>query len=373
VTLRVLHCIYDDPSNPWVAGGGAVRVRELYRHLAGEVEATVLTGNHPGAADETVDGIRYRRLGAASPYAWSRLTYALAAMRALRAEPYDAAVFDHSAYTPILVPRDRPVGITVHHLTGPTARERWGALGGAALARFERSMLRRARDLSATSSSTRDELRALLGPAARIHLVTAGVDDRLFSLERREAEYVLYFGRLDWIQKGLDTLFDAFAALSAERPELRLKAAGRGKDLDRAVARADALGIRDRVEFLGAVSDEERERLFAGARVLLMPSRFEGFGMVAAEAMAAGVPIVATAGGALPEVIAPPEGGRVVPVGDARALAAAAALLLEDPAEREALSRSARRSAERFRWQAVARDHLAFLHAIREDARGPNP
>jgi glycosyltransferase involved in cell wall biosynthesis len=199
------------------------------------------------------------------------------------------------------------------------------------------------------------------------------VDDRLFRLPREESDYLLYFGRLDWIQKGLDTLFDAVARLAARRPGVKLKVAGRGKDLDRAKAYVEALGLRGNVEFLGAVSDEERERLFAGARVLLMPSRFEGFGMVAAEAMAAGVPIVAAAGGALPEVVAPPEGGRIVPTDDAQALAAAVARLLDEPAERLALSRSARRSAERFRWDAVAHDHLAFLLALREDARGPNP
>jgi hypothetical protein len=122
--LRVLHCIYDDPSNPWVGGGGAVRVGELYRRLAGEVEATVATGSFPGAHEEERDGVRFRRLGAEHPYAWSRLSYGRAANALLRSAEFDAAVFDFSVYTPILVPRDRPVGITVHHVTGPTASQR---------------------------------------------------------------------------------------------------------------------------------------------------------------------------------------------------------------------------------------------------------
>jgi len=79
VTLRVLHFIYDDPANPWVAGGGAVRVFELYRRLGGRVDATVVTGNYPGAADGVQGGVRYLRLGATGPYALSRLTYARAA------------------------------------------------------------------------------------------------------------------------------------------------------------------------------------------------------------------------------------------------------------------------------------------------------
>lgn len=363
--LRVLHVIYDDPANPWVAGGGAVRVFELYRHLAGQVDATVATGNYPGARDETIDGVRYLRLGARGPYAWSRLTYARAANALLRSAAYDAAVFDFSTYTPVFVPVDRPAGITVHHVSGPTARERWGPVLAPAIGRLETGMIRRAARLSATSLATRDLLRRI-APAVPIDMVYAGVPDELFDLPRRPGDFLLYFGRLDVFQKGLDTLLEAFALLLRDRPNLELRIAGRGKDADRVSALARDLGIHGSVRMLGAVSEAERRELFAGAAVLLMPSRFEGFGMVAAEAMAAGVPLVAAAAGSLPEVVDAPNGGITVPPGDAAALAAAAARLLDAPAEREGLSSSARQSAERFRWGAVAADHLRFLFRIAE-------
>lgn len=371
MTLRVLHVIYDDPANPWVAGGGAVRVFELYRHLAGEVDATVATGNYPGARDETVDGVRYLRLGARGPYAWSRLTYAAAANRLLRTAAYDAAVFDFSTYTPIFVPTDRPAGITVHHVSGPTARERWGPALGPAIGQIERRMIGRAARLSATSLATRDLLHAL-APGVPIDMVYAGVPDALFDLPRRPEAYLLYFGRMDLFQKGLDTLLEAFALLVRGRPALELRMAGRGKDAERVAALARELGIDENVRMLGAVSEADRQALFAGAAVQLMPSRFEGFGMVAAEAMAAGVPLVAAAAGSLPEVVDAPNGGLTVPPGDARALADAVAGLLDDPARREALSASARASAERFRWDAVAADHLQFLRRIAE-GRGASP
>jgi glycosyltransferase involved in cell wall biosynthesis len=363
--LRVLHVIYDDPFNPWVAGGGAVRVFELYRHLAGEVDATVATGNYPGARDQAIDGVRYLRLGAAGPYAWSRLTYARAANALLRSARYDAAVFDFSTYTPVFVPAGRPAGITVHHVSGPTARDRWGPVLAPAIGRLETAMIRRAARLSATSLATRDLLREI-APDVPIDMVYAGVPDELFDLPRRPADFLLYFGRLDVFQKGLDTLLEAFALLVRDRPALELRIAGRGKDAGRVAAMARELGIDRNIMMMGAVSEAERQALFAGAAVQLMPSRFEGFGMVAAEAMAAGVPLVAAAAGSLPEVVDAPRGGLTVPPGDARALARATARLLDAPAEREALSVSARASAERFRWGAVAADHLRFLHRIAE-------
>jgi glycosyltransferase involved in cell wall biosynthesis len=364
VTLRVLHCIYDDPRNPWVAGGGAVRLHELYRRLRGEVEMEIVTGSFPGARDGEVDGVPYRRLGASGPYAWSRLTYARAAGRLLREAAYDVAVFDFSVYTPLRWPRERPVGLTVHHLTGPTARQRWGPVAGGAVAALERRALRRARTISVTSAVTGAQLRAIVPPTTALVPVAAGVPDHLFELPRGDQGYLLYFGRLDWFQKGIDTLLRAMQLLARDRPALELRVAGRGKDLDRARSLAEALGIAHRVRFLGAVDDDQRDRLFAGARVLLMPSRFEGFGMVAAEAMAAGVPLVATTAGSLPEVVDPPRGGVLVPPDDPAALATAVARLLDDDAARDSLQRSARASAGRFRWSEVARQHLEFLHRI---------
>lgn len=359
--LRVLHVIYDDPQNPWVAGGGAVRVTELYRRLTDRVDATVATGNFPGARDETVDGVRYLRLGARGPYAWSRVTYAAAANRLLRRMEYDAAVFDFSSYTPIFMPRGRPSGITVHHVTGPTARERWGPVLAPALSALEKTMIRRARRLTATSTATYELLRTIVDPDVPIDLVYAGVPDELFDLPRNPERYLLYFGRLDIIQKGLDTLLDAMAVIVRNRPEVELRIAGRGKDMDRVRSMARELGIEPNLRFLGAVDEAERQRLFAGAAVQLMPSRFEGFGMVAAEAMAAGVPLIAAASGSLPEVVDAPRGGVLVPAGDERALADAAMRLLDDAAAREALSASARKSARRFEWGAVADRHFEFL------------
>ncbi|HEV2123539.1 MAG TPA: glycosyltransferase family 4 protein [Chloroflexota bacterium] len=366
--LHVLHCIYDDPANPWIGGGGAVRVRELYSRLGREVQATVVTGSYPGAREETIDGIRYRRLGARRPYAWSRWTYAQAATRVLKNAAYDVAVFDFSTYTPIRIPRHKPVGITVHHITGATARERWGGWLGSGIAQLESALLRRARCLSATSGVTQAQLEALLAPGTCIVRVGAGVPDDLFCIGRRERDYLLYFGRLDWFQKGLDTLLDAAALILREHPELELRIAGRGKDAERVRERIRSLGLEGKVRLLGAVTDAERVELFAGALILLMPSRFEGFGMVAAEAMAAGVPVVAAAAGSLPEVIAPPSGGRLVPAGDASALRDAVIRMLHTPAERAEISRSARASAERFRWDEVAHQHLQFLHCIARHA-----
>lgn len=367
----MLHVIYDDPANPWVGGGGAVRVREVYRRLAGRVSVTVATGNFPDARNETIDGIRYVRLGARRPYAWSRLTFGKQVSRLLREAAYDAAIFDFSGYSPVLLPRDRPTGVTVHHVSQPTARHRWGFLLAAALGRVERTMMRRAKRASATSLASRATVERI-APGMPVDMVGAGVPEELFDLVRRPAGFLLYFGRLDVFHKGLDTLIEAMAILVRERPSLELRIAGRGNGGERVLAMARALGIEKNVLLLGAVSDEQRNSLFAEAAVQLMPSRFEGFGLAAAEAMAAGVPLIASLAGSLPEVVDAPSGGVLVPPGDPAALASATARLLDDPAARSALSDSARLSARRFGWPAVAEAHLEFIQRIAATAATPH-
>jgi glycogen(starch) synthase len=362
--LRVLHCIYDDPRNPWVGGGGAMRVFEIYRRLTGEVDATVLTGRFPGARDEVREGVRYLRRGAAAPYVWSRWTYARAATKLLSAAEYDAAVYDFSAYTPIRIPTTRPVGIVVHMLHGPTAADRWGRVLGAMAQRVERGLLHRARWVSTTSRWMLAQLEPLLAPGARVLLVGSGVPEEFASVQREERGFLLYYGRFDVFQKGLDTLVEAFAILQRDYPDLELYIAGRGKDEERVRELVRALGVEQRTRILPGVSREMVLDLFSGALALLMPSRLEGLPMVPAEAMVAGVPVVATSVGAIPEIVEPPHGGVLVPPDDPHALAEAAVSLLADPARREALSRSARHSAERFSWETIAHDHLCFLQAI---------
>ncbi len=101
-----------------------------------------------------------------------------------------------------------------------------------------------------------------------------------------------------------------------------------------------------------------------------MPSRFEGFGLTAAEAMAAGVPLVATTVGSLPEVVEPPAGGVLVPPGDLESLVTGILRVLDSRDLQERLARSAKALAERFRWHKVAEDHLAFLERIAGAGKG---
>ena len=371
--MRVLHCIYDDPSNPWVAGGGALRVFELYRRLAGRVDATVATGRFPGARDETIDGVRYVRLGSAQPYWLSRLSFGAAATRLLSRGNYDVGVFDFSGYTPIRLPDGRPTAIVVHMLHGPASAGRWGRAGARGLQALERWMLRRTADVCVTSDWLARELSPLVAPGTRLHLVRSGVPDEFFEVERAERDHLLYYGRFDVYQKGLDVLLAAMSRLEAEGRMPKLRLLGRGRDADRLKAMVAERGLAASVSVEDRPSRARVLEAMAGALAQVHPSRFEGLPMAPAEGMAAGVPVIATDVGATTEVLENGQGGLLIVPGEASALAEAIAAMVADPARRAALSASARASAQRFRWDRVATDHLEFLRAAAARASAGAP
>jgi glycosyltransferase involved in cell wall biosynthesis len=191
----------------------------------------------------------------------------------------------------------------------------------------------------------------------RIVAIPTGVDTDRFSpstddsdlrgrlgLESRNVVAVC-IGRLDRL-KGHDTLVDAFARVAAARPHVHLLLVGEGAERNAIEARAAASGIGDRVHWAGSVADV-RPYLRA-ADLFVLASDAEGTPGAVLEAMAMGLPVVATCIGGTPEAVADGETGLLVAPRDSAALAAAMLRLIDDP-------ESARRMGERGRARAVER------------------
>ncbi|MGH3417728.1 MAG: glycosyltransferase, partial [Actinocrinis sp.] len=156
--------------------------------------------------------------------------------------------------------------------------------------------------------------------------------------------------------KGLAVLVEAFAKVRAEFDHAQLVVVGGAKP-GGAVARAiDRYGLARHIRFVSGISEDELIGLLRSAEVACVPSLYEGFSLPAVEAMAVGLALVSTTGGAIPEVAGTDgETTLAVPPGDAPALAAALTRLLGDPALRARLGAAAReRAAARFTWRAAA-------------------
>lgn len=197
-----------------------------------------------------------------------------------------------------------------------------------------------------------------LEPAARCRVLRNPVP-----LPERPAEpqpgRVLFLGRL-WREKGIDDLLAAAARVAPQLPALQLVCAGDG-ELERVQALAQRLGLAGRVELPGWLDGEPKARALREAAVFVLPSYAEGLPMGVLEAMAQGVPVVASDVGGVREALG--DAGLLVAAGDVEALAGALAALLQDPARAAALGAAGRRRAEALFAPAGVRAALAGLYA----------
>ncbi|WP_116948848.1 glycosyltransferase family 4 protein [Jiangella endophytica] len=167
-----------------------------------------------------------------------------------------------------------------------------------------------------------------------------------------------FLGRLDEPRKGLQVLLKAWSAVHDAFPKARLLVAGPG-DID-GIRRGIDSRHRDAVEFLGAVSDEDKAAMLATSDIYVAPQTGgESFGIVLAEAMAAGAPVLASDLEAFRAVLDGGRLGALVPIGDASALADEAIALLGDPARRARYRAAASLGVRRYDWSRVADEVLA--------------
>ena len=241
---------------------------------------------------------------------------------------------------------------------------------------FVRMQVRVARHLdriiTVSESSRADIARAMGVSPARLAVVPVGVDHSRFRPLPHVARVpgrVMTTTSADVALKGLVFLLEALAKVRTERTA-ELVVVGRARPEGQVAATIRRLGLEGAVRFVAGVTEARIVQLYAEAEVAAVPSLYEGFSLPAVEAMACGVPLVATTGGALPEVV-----GRdgttalLVPPGDAGALADALVRALGDEALRRRLGRAGRRRVlERFTWAATAAGTVEQYRAL-VDAR----
>lgn len=210
--------------------------------------------------------------------------------------------------------------------------------------------------------------------APRLRVVPNGVDaGALMQADPHpDGAELICLGRLI-DEKRVDLLVEAFAEVAARVPGVRCDVIGDGPELPALRGQAARLGLADRVRFLGRVPADEVPRRLRAAKILVQPSSREGYGMVVAEAQAAGVvPVVADGPfTAAPDLVRDGVDGLVVEP-SAAALAGAVSMLLADPDRRAAMSRAARSAGASRDWGRLAAEmEQVYRHAMAADPAAP--
>jgi glycosyltransferase involved in cell wall biosynthesis len=250
---------------------------------------------------------------------------------------------------------------------GRATQRRWfGFLG------MQMRVAQRLPRIVTVSESSKSDIAAQMGvDPDRMTVVPVGVDHTVF---RPRPERPRIPGRImvtsssDVPMKGLVPLLEALAKLRTER-DVELVVIGRPQEGGRVARTIERLGLAPAVRCVSGISDDELACLYAEAEVAVVPSLYEGFSLPAIEAMACGVPLVATTGGALPEVAGDDgETALLVTPDDAEALAVAIRRILDDGALAARLGEGGRRRVlGRFTWEATARGTAEQYRWVLED------
>ena len=266
-------------------------------------------------------------------------------------------------------PRSSALTATVFDMTCWIMPETHTAANVAATKKHAEQILCRADGLIAISSATRDDVADILKiPAGRIEVIYPGIADHFFGIEsdagsgaRRKYSlarpYLLFLGCLE-PRKNIARLLDAYRMLpDALRRDCELVLAGPiGWGMDQILARLrQEAGIR----MLGYIPESDLPGLLRGAEALVYPSLYEGFGFPAAQALAAGVPVITSNVSSLPEVTG--DCALLVNPCDVTQLSASMERLLVSTSLRKSLTQAGKTRADRYRWETCASRSLEFF------------
>ncbi|HZC69793.1 MAG TPA: glycosyltransferase family 4 protein [Jatrophihabitans sp.] len=395
--MRVLMLSWEYP--PLVVGGLGRHVEALARELAGQGHdvRVVTRGTTVRPTIEKRDGVHIVR-AAADPLAidfttetllaWSQafehalLRAALPVVQRWRPDVVHAHdwLVAQSAVT-LTETTCAPLVATLHATEAGRHHGRLPAPLNRAIDSVEHWLAGRAAQVITCSTTMRDEVAQLFElPPERVHVVPNGIDAARWTASARATEVVrnsfgdgpllVYAGRLVH-EKDVQTLLRAVRPLRESHPGLRLAVAGMGPHESVLRERARRLRVARAVDWLGFVPEAELAALFGAADAVVVPSRYEPFGIVALEAAAAGAPLAVAETGGLADLVEAGVAASSFPAGDADALASAVGKLLVDPVAARRVAARAKRIVRRdYTWHTVAA-HTARVYRLATAPAGP--
>ncbi|NCG39536.1 MAG: glycosyltransferase [Actinobacteria bacterium] len=281
-----------------------------------------------------------------------------------------------------------PVLATIHHpitvdrrLETKHATTRWKRFTKNRFYSFTRMQTKVAQKLPrilTVSTNSFDDIVADHGISPdRLHIVHVGVDSSQF-IPLPEVPVVP--GRLmttasaDVAMKGLAFLLEALAKIRTENPDVHLVVIGKPKYDSKATALIKDLKLENHIEFISGVPDEKIVELYSTAELAIVPSLYEGFSLPAIEAMSCGVPLIATTGGALPEVVGDDGVTALhVPPGDVTALANKIRWALDQSSLRETVGQQGRlRVISNYSWHSTAEKTVEHYYALLDSLEQTN-
>jgi len=355
---RLYHYSFDNIHNPKYGGGGAWRDMNVHRLLTDKYEISFFTGGYPGARPYVHDGIAVRPMGFCSKsHLLNRLSFSIFCTFHSLFSHADLTVVTYSVFSPVLSFLLRPGKIIIeyHHYLGKQIFRKYRRFGVLPYI-MEILVLQYAKHVITSADSVAHYFANRKGRRKNVTAVYNGFSSKLLEGVSKDNGYILAFGRIDIYMKGLDLLLPAFDKTAMRDPMVKLKIAGRGEgaDIEKLKELINASHAKKRIELFLSVNEALKADLLLNASFVCIPSRFEGWCIVALEAAASGKAVLGTDIWGLSDTVKNGETGLLVPSENVDALSREMQRLSSDKKYRNQLGKSGRIWARTFSWENTA-------------------
>lgn len=361
--ISILHIDYDDLNNSFGPGGQAVLTRELYKRLKKDFKVTVLTGNYPGAKNNIeIEGVLYKRMGignfgsaisllsfqALIPFAIWKMQNKFDLIIEFFTAPFSGSLGFLTVKKPYLV---------VQTFLGAKELGKKYRLPFYLLENF---VLKKVKNFLVPTEYIKNKIKDL-NPAANVIVLPYGYDHSLRNVKKKENKYVLFMGRIDIYNKGIDTLVAAWSVIVNKYPDLKLYIVGSGKPGDEKKVKMliSQQKLEDSIHIFGRQGGQEKIKFLANCLFAVIPSRFETFCISALETISIGKPLV----------ISNIEGMSWIPdicalrfkTGDKDSLIRACKKLISNKIKRRELAASGKKFAKSYTWKKLTSQYRDII------------
>ena len=297
--MKIAHFLYDSIDNPWLGGGGAVRAQEINKHFPKNWNVQVFSANYPEA--KVTQNQKF--LGRPRKnYLLSRFEYFRSARSFIKNNhsEFDLIIEDYSPFSPLFlknfIAQEKLLFISQNYFGPQVLKDKLGFLGKLA-GIFETKSYQKIHNILYSSEDLQTQVHQFISSKFQHEfIVYNGVEDNY--LDKKSAvqkkNQLLFLGRFEIQQKGIDRLLNIALELKKKLPHFKIILAGKGKDEVQIKTRIYELNLGDFIKVIPFVSGSNKKTLLQESKLLIMPSRYESWGISSLEAQACGTPVIAS-------------------------------------------------------------------------------
>jgi glycosyltransferase involved in cell wall biosynthesis len=368
--MKILQIIYESPGCPFGFGGAGVRAYEIYKRLKDRHDITLLCMKYPGAEDGEREGLKLVFVGTESKsLTRSVLAYTMRTAQFVRkhADNFDVIIENFLPSTPFFSKflTRKPVILQVQGIMEKHSLKKFSPLYSLPMYAVEQFYPGLHDRFIFVSDITKKKImERVKGQVTSCHVIPNGISEELLHVVPEERGYILFLSRIDIYTKGLDILIKAFEKLSNPYPSLRLILAGYEFDRFDLLLSGLPSSLRERIEYAGFVSGEEKINLLSKAKLFVLPSRHESAPISILEAAACAKPVIVSDILEL-DFVEEAGFGLSFPSGSVEGLTEKMDFLLRDAQTRTDRGRKGREYAGQFLWSSIAQQFEKVLqHAV---------